>query len=239
MPVYDPRSAEVFDLLHRYRHYDREADYVRSVVASECPQARTLLDVACGTGGHLAPLVAHFEVQGLDLSPGMLARARAKFPQLRFHEASMADFDLGQRFDVVTCLFRSIAAMPDVAGLTAALRCMAAHLNPGGVLVLEPFFTPQTFWDGDVRTTQVEGEGVKVCWMYRSERRGRLGVFHNHYLIGRASGIEHVQEDYPLGLFEPAEMVAAFEAAGLAVRFDPQGLGTLGCYVGRAPGTMA
>jgi len=235
MPIYDPRSAEVYDLLHRNHSYDREVDYVRAVVAREMPQARSLLDIACGTGNHLGLLASHFEVQGLDLSPGMLARAQAKLPQLRFHEASMADFHLGQRFDVVTCLFRSIAAVSSVEALQASLRCIAAHLNPGGVVVVEPFFTPQTFWDQDLRMSQVEADGLKVVWMYRSERRGSVGVFHNHYLIGRPQGIEHVHEAHDLGLFEPGEIVHAFQAAGLSVRYDAQGIGPLGCYIGRAP----
>lgn len=56
---------------------------------------RPLADVGCGTGritGHLRGLGA--DVFGIDLSPGMLAVARAEHPDLRFEEGSMLALDL-------------------------------------------------------------------------------------------------------------------------------------------------
>lgn len=56
---------------------------------------RPIADVGCGTGritGHLRGLGA--DVFGIDLSPGMLAVARAAHPDLRFEEGSMLALDL-------------------------------------------------------------------------------------------------------------------------------------------------
>ncbi|MFD6423000.1 class I SAM-dependent methyltransferase [Streptomyces sp. NPDC060198] len=56
---------------------------------------KPLADVGCGTGrvtGHLHGLGA--DVFGIDLSPGMLAVARAEHPGLRFEEGSMLALDL-------------------------------------------------------------------------------------------------------------------------------------------------
>ncbi|MEU1089520.1 class I SAM-dependent methyltransferase [Streptomyces sp. NPDC005892] len=56
---------------------------------------RPLADVGCGTGritGHLHGLGA--DVFGIDLSPGMLAVARAEHPGIRFEEGSMLALDL-------------------------------------------------------------------------------------------------------------------------------------------------
>src|SRR5215831_11381251 len=65
----------------------------------------SLLDVACGTGAHAGPLSKYYQVEGLDLDADMLKVARKKYPKLRFHQGDMVNFDLGRRFDVITCLF--------------------------------------------------------------------------------------------------------------------------------------
>src|SRR5262249_60209112 len=75
-----------YDLLAR--HYDAvtgdsstETAFIDSLIRQCNAQAVTLLEVACGTGGIIAPLAGRYQVSGLDISPGMLAVARAKLPE--------------------------------------------------------------------------------------------------------------------------------------------------------------
>ena len=68
----------------------------------------TLLEVACGTGIHASILRENYQVEGLDLDAEMLAVASQTYPDIPFHQADMADFDLGKQFDAITCLFSSI-----------------------------------------------------------------------------------------------------------------------------------
>ena len=53
--------------------------------------------------------------------------------------ADMTSFDLGRRFDVVTCLFSSIGYVGTAERLDQAIATMAAHLEPGGTLIVEPW----------------------------------------------------------------------------------------------------
>lgn len=230
-----PEVAPIYDLLHGFKDYAAEIDYVRDRIRARMPAARSLLDLACGTGNHVAGLRQDFEVEGLDLSPQMLAQARRKFPGLRFHEASMTDFDLGRRFDVVCCLFRSIAAARTPAGLDSTLQAMSRHAVAGGLVLVEPFFAPETFWVGDVRLHEARAEGMTVSWMHVSDRRGDVGIFRNHYLIGRPEGIVHCTEDHELGLFRHEDFVRAFAGAGLTMEHDAVGPSGLGFYIGRKP----
>lgn len=234
MATYD-KSAQIYDLLYRFRDYSREIEYVREQVHARRPQARTLLDLACGTGNHIEGLQRHFEVEGLDLSEPMLAQARLKFPRLRFHQASMTGFALGRHFDVVCCLFRSIAFARTPEGLGATVRAAADHLGPGGLLLIEPFFTPETFWVGHVVCHEARADDLVVQWMHVSDRRGDLGCFRNHFLVGRPQGIEHFTEEQELGLFRPGDFARAFGEAGLVLEHDPDGPSGLGLYVGSKP----
>jgi SAM-dependent methyltransferase len=113
------------------------------VIRSRVPDARTLLDVACGTGRHLELLSDGYRVEGLDLDAQLLAVARERLPSVPLHSGDMRDFELGRRFDVVTCLFSSIGYVRDDDELDRAIAAMARHLSPGGLMVVEPWFTPE------------------------------------------------------------------------------------------------
>src|SRR5437870_7577059 len=96
------RSAAFYDLVYSFKDYAAEAEKVRLVIdAANNSSGNRLLDVACGTGQHLHYLKEHFEAEGLDLDPALLAIARNRLPDLRFTHADMVDFDLGRRFDAI------------------------------------------------------------------------------------------------------------------------------------------
>jgi len=69
----------------------------------------------------------------------MLQLAASRLPGVPLHPGDMRDFDLGERFDVVTCLGSSIAWMTTDADMRRAVANMARHLHPGGVLLIEPW----------------------------------------------------------------------------------------------------
>jgi SAM-dependent methyltransferase len=72
----------------------------------------------------------------------MLEVAVGRLPGVPLHEVDMLTMDLGRRFDAVTCLFSSIGYAHTPERLQAAVATMARHLEPGGVLVLEPWLWP-------------------------------------------------------------------------------------------------
>src|ERR1044071_3886036 len=123
-------EAEIYDLLYASgidgKDYSAEAGRIADLVRRGRPHSRTLLDVACGTAEHARYLseVHGFEVDGVDLSPEMIARARAKCPRGRFDIADMTNFHLGRRYDVVLCLFAAIGHVVTLPRLREALACL-------------------------------------------------------------------------------------------------------------------
>src|SRR4051794_24249809 len=73
--------AEHYDLLtHRYRH-DRWVRRLEAIARAHGVHGRRALDVACGSGKSLVPLLERgYDVAGCDLSPEMLAVARRRVP---------------------------------------------------------------------------------------------------------------------------------------------------------------
>jgi hypothetical protein len=152
-----------------------------------------------------------------------------------FHLGDMTDFNLNQQFDVVTCLFSSIGYVKTVDKLRRAIACMAKHLYLGGILVIEPWFTPDRFYSGTVHARFVNEPNLKIARMNVSAVDGRISVMDMHYLIGAPAGIEHFVEHHELGLFEVGETQEAFEKAGLMVDYYPEGLMDRGLFIGKKP----
>jgi SAM-dependent methyltransferase len=209
------RSARVYDDLCRHKDYAAATLVLREILQRVVPHAASLLDVACGTGRHLEHLRSHFRVEGLDLSPEMLQIARSRCPGIPFHEGSLVDFRLADTFDVVTCLFGSIGYALTLENLRRAFHTMAHHLKPGGVLVVEPWLTPDRFVSGRLVLDSVDDPDLKVARMYVTRREGRISVFESQYLVGRSEGVTHFTERQELGLFTDEEYRRALNRAGL------------------------
>ena len=128
-------SSRYYDLIYGFKDYHREAEFLRILIERVAPGARTLLDVACGTGKHLRYL-SGYHVEGLDLNSNFLEIARCKLPEVRFYLADMRDFKLGKTYDVITCLFSSIGYLLEDADVVSALSCFRRHLAPEGVALV-------------------------------------------------------------------------------------------------------
>ena len=231
-------SAEYYDLIYSSKkNYPAEAAQVAARLRQLNPQCRTVLDVACGTGAHARLLAADgFEVDGLDLDPGLIRVAREKHPAGRFFVADMSDFHLPHRYHAVTCLFSSIGYLEEIGRVAAALRCFREHLAPGGVVLVEPWFEPGVLEHGRIMQTTAESQGATVTRKSRLEVEGRFSIIHFDYEITDASGAHHVTESHKLGLFTRDEMLDAFRQAQLQPEYDPHGLTDRGLYTARIAG---
>ncbi len=224
-------SSELYDAIYHFKNYARECEIMRAVIAAAAPGARTILDVACGTGEHDKFLKEHYAVDGVDLNENYLRAARLKNPAGRYTCADTTEFDLATAYDAVTCLFSAIGYVRTVDRMNRAVASMARHVKPGGVLIVEPWLTPEDWKPGASFIHAGEIGADKVCRMSHSGQEGNLSVLSLHYLRGRPDGIEHYSERLELGLFTRDEMTRAFESANMEVRYDSEGLMGRGLYI--------
>lgn len=230
------KTARFYDKIYAFKDYPAEVERLVAIVRQNLRSGgHRLLDVACGTGQHVEYLKAHFEVEGLDINEELLDIARQRNPGVVFHQGDMLDFHLGRRFDVVTCLFSSIGYVKTLDNVRRAVARMARHLVDGGVLVVEPWFTPADWHAPSVHALFIDEPEIKIARVNTSFQEGRLSYFDLHYLIGTIEGTEHFVERHELGLFETDEMRAEIEGAGLEVTYDAEGLTGRGLFVGRKP----
>lgn len=229
-------SAELYDAIYSFKDYAAEAAQISALVRSHRPTARTILDVACGTGEHARHLVAAhgFEVDGLDLDPGLLRLAREKLPHATFFEADMSEFLLEKRYDVILCLFSSIAYLVTLERTRRALECFRRHLSPAGMVLVEPWFPPGRLENKRVMRQAATYRGGRVERISRCEIDGRISRLWFKYRVETAEGIRQVSEVHELGLFTNSEMASTFREAGFETTFDESGLSDRGLWTARS-----
>jgi SAM-dependent methyltransferase len=218
------RRPELYDVEYSHKDYAAEAAMLERLVRERAPSARTLLDVACGTGMHLVHLRERFACEGVDLDEGLLGVARERLPGMPLHQGDMRSFRLGRTFDVVTCLFSAIGFLTDPGELDDAAHTFREHVAPGGLLLVEPWLAPDAWMEGRPHALAAGAPGVALARVTVAGRRGdRISTTEMHYTAATADAVEQWVEHHELYLFTEAEMRAAFEGAGFRAELDPEG----------------
>lgn len=223
--AYGAPLSELYDLLYlgRGKDFAGEAEVVADLIRARRPDAASLLDVGCGTGEHLATWRGTFaRVAGVDVSPDMIAVARAKLPGVPVHLGDMRDFDLGRTFDGICTLFSTLGYMPSTAELDAAVGNLTRHLMPGGVLVAEPWWFPDRFLDGHIGHDVVRRDGTTVARVVHTTKVDGTSRLEAHYTVADERGIRSFVHVQRFTLFDYADYRDAFRRAGCEVEYLPE-----------------
>lgn len=227
------KTADLYDKIYGFKDYNDEAKRIRELISLEHPSAKTILDVACGTAEHAKLLSSDYSLDGIDLQPEFVAIASAKLPHGTCKVADMRSFDMGKRYDVIQCLFSSIGYLLSEEEVVQALECFKRHLNPNGVMLVEPWLGPDQWTCGLPWMVTVDEPNLKICRMNVSAKEGRVSILNFHYMVADPSGVSQFEETHRLALYTVEEMLGCFEKANLSVRHDPQGIFGRGMYVAR------
>jgi SAM-dependent methyltransferase len=210
----------------------REEPFYRRLFAAH--QVRDVLDVACGTGHHAAMFHRWgLSVEGADISPAMIERARRQHgqsPNLRwvvrgFDQASGAD----GAFDAAICAGNSLALAADRPMVQRTIERMLAAVRPGGIVlvhIVNLWRLPDgpCVWQKCQRADLAEGETLIVKGVHRCGRQGFVDLI----VAGLTPAVEMHTESVPLLGLEADELEQMACAAG-ASRCE-----FLGGYLGEA-----
>ena len=227
--------AKYYDLIYQGKDYAREASELKKLFSRYKRSAgMRLLDVACGTGLHIRHLRDEYDCTGLDVAEEILRMARKNVEDVEFIQADMTSFDLGRRFDVITCLFSSIGYVKTYRNLRKTFQNFSEHLVRGGVAFVEPWFTRDVYDVGRPSMTTYDDEDLKIARLSVSEIRDGVSVMDMHYLVAeRGRRVRHHVDRHELGLFEVDETLRIMAESGLESQFTSEGLMPgRGLYIG-------
>lgn len=209
--------APWFHLLTDPAEYADEAAFTFAVVEATIEgEARTLLELGSGGGNNASHLKRRFECTLTDLSAEMLALSATINPECEHLVGDMRTLRLGRAFDVVFA-HDALSYLTTEDDLRSALETAAAHVRPGGVVVLTPDATTKIFAPGtDTGGHDGEdGRGLRYLeWTYPATET----TYEVDYAIvlREADGSTRVVHDrHVLGLFPEATWLELLREVGL------------------------
>jgi SAM-dependent methyltransferase len=164
--------SRYYDLLYKDKDYRGEAKFVSDLLVTHTPNAKSILELGCGTGIH-AKLLAElgYEIHGVDLSESMLKIANqnltsldpALASRLKFSQGDMRNVRVDRTFDVVISLFHVISYQTSNKDLEDAIITAKTHLKPGGIFLFDCWYGPTVLSDRPVvRVKRLEDERIIV-----------------------------------------------------------------------------
>ena len=184
--------AKYYELIYSEKDYKKEAEKIISLInKNKKSKGKELLDVACGTGKHLIYFKKKFNCTGVDINEGMLKIARKRLPEIKFLKGDMKTFKTKKKFDVITCLFSSLGYMKTKQDLKRAINNLSKNLNPGGIIILEPWFDKKHYHPNTSHLSTFEENDIKIVRMSYSKLKGNISTQEMHYLIANKKGIEY------------------------------------------------
>jgi ubiquinone/menaquinone biosynthesis C-methylase UbiE len=198
------KIASVYDIAKQHRNYVGEALALSRIIKEHKPRATRLLEVACGTGNFIQAIQnLGYKCDGIDISSEMLREARRKLSNTAtLALADMRSFTTYNTYDAVLCIDGAIGYVR-FEDLEAMLSCADRCLNETGIIIIEPWFSQET-WKPINHVVQHKSGDITLVRMGHGLDDGTI-IFHN--LVGDSQGIKHFVETYKFWLHDNATIV--------------------------------
>jgi len=149
------------------KHYVvREHDILMKKAASLIV-GNSVLDVGCGLGHFYGRLDPDIEYLGLDQSPDMLKRARARHPNARFEQGNIYNMDNLPKFDTVACL----DVLHHQPALDPALSTLLKHARKALIVTI---WIHERYKGGKHKKQYTGGWGEIITWHTAKELKEKF-----------------------------------------------------------------
>jgi SAM-dependent methyltransferase len=215
--TYGDRIAEGYD--ERFiRRLDTMATVEGIADLATAAGATRVLELAIGTGRIALPLKERgFDVHGIDVSEGMVAKLREKpgGDEIPVTMGNFADVAVEGSFNVIYLVFNTFFALLSQTEQIECMENVGSHLEPGGIFVMECFVPDLARFDRGQRVsaTDVGVEDVQFDVAVHHSTEQRVDSMHVVIRDGEVRA-------YPVRLRYawPAELDLMARIAGLRLR---------------------
>jgi SAM-dependent methyltransferase len=228
MKLYE-ELAEWWPLVSAPDEYAEEAaEYVRLLRAAATGPLEEVLELGSGGGNNASHLKREFSLTLVEPAEGMREASRALNPECVHLPGDMRTVRLGRVFDAVF-VHDAIMYMTTEADLRAALETVATHLRPGGVALVAPDCTQETFEPGEKVGGRDEpaaqggrSRSVRFLeWTLPPEPGATSSEAHYALLLRERDGsVRAVHDTHRFGVFPRATWLRLFEEVGLDARLE-------------------
>jgi SAM-dependent methyltransferase len=213
--TYGDRIAGVYD------EWYGEAAFLETEAAvaalAELAGSGPVLELAIGTGRVALPLAERgLELHGIDASEAMVAKLREKpgGDAIPVTIGDFADVAVDGRYELVYVVFNTLFALDSQDEQVRCFQNVAAHLEPGGVFVVEAFVPEPERFQGNVSVSKIGNDAVQIdmSLVDRAEQRSQ-----SQHVVLTPQGARF----YPVSIrwAYPAELDLMARLVGLRLRY--------------------
>lgn len=209
--MYSDLFSRVYDAFGWNYYPEAFAELLLGWIRKNDMDVQSMLDIGCGTGVLCSILYEHgIRAQGMDLSSGMIAMAREKYPELVFEQGNMITYESDRRFDLVTSTCDAMNHILDPGDFAQVLRHVHGYLEPGGHFLFDLLKREETEECEPVDLGELDGKRLQFQ-IHRTEDGFvtlQIEVFEAEKLVHT----EVIRER----MYDPEEVVRMLRDAGFA-----------------------
>ena len=218
--------ADWWPVISPPEEYAEEAAlYVEMVRTSARRPVSEVLELGSGGGSNASHMKQAFAMTLVEPSDGMRGNSRKLNPECEHLAGDMRHVRMGRTFDAVF-LHDAVMYMTTENDLRAALETVAVHLAPGGVALVAPDATTESF----AETTEHGGgedesgrQARYLEWTLPPEPGGTTQTTHYAFMLREPDGSMRLVHDvHHVGLFPRATWLRLFREVGLDAELAPR-----------------
>lgn len=218
--------AEWWQAISPPPEYAEEAAlYVEMVGEAAARPVRTVLELGSGGGNNASHMKHSFSMTLVEPADGMRALSERLNPECEHVAGDMRTVRLGHAFDAVF-VHDAVMYMTTEDDLRAALQTVAAHLAPGGVALVAPDATAESFGEETEHRGGEDAEGRRaryLSWTLPPEPGGTVFETHYAFLLRETDGtVRSAHDVHREGLFPRATWLRLFDEVGLRASLVPR-----------------
>ncbi|HOJ78366.1 MAG TPA: class I SAM-dependent methyltransferase [Bacillota bacterium] len=215
--------SQYYNLLYRDKDYPSESNFIHNLIQSLKPDAKTILDLGCGTGRH-AKLLSDkgYSLHGVDRSNSMLEIARSENKDIPFTLGDIRSVRLNQTFDVAIALFHVISYQTSNQDLYQSLKTVFHHLVPGGLLIFDCWYGPTVLRERPtVRIKRVNDPTIEITRIAEPvlDESNNTVLVNYHLFINSITSIKttEIKETHAIRYFFRPELQLALQLTGFTL----------------------
>jgi SAM-dependent methyltransferase len=194
--------SRYYNLLYKDKDYSAEVDYIDGLIKNHRSDAKTILDLGCGTGLHANLLSERkYSVCGVDRSEEMLSFAKKIpiKPNLTFQHGDIRTLKLNRRFDVVVSLFHVMSYQITNSDLANAFQTAYDHLEKGGIFLFDFWYGPAVLRDPPVVRIKRFGDNeinvIRIAEPLMHPNENTVDINYQMIIHSRPTGLTSTLEE--------------------------------------------
>ncbi len=203
--------SQYYDLLYRDKDYGAETDYIHRLLRGNGLNSGDILEFGSGTGKHGLLLARRgYQIHGIERSAEMVAIAEQS-AGFTCQQGDISSVNMGRTYNAVLSLFHVMSYQTTNQQLQAVFANAAAHLNPGGLFILDFWYSPAVYSQKpSVRVKRISADRLEITRIAEPviyENENRVDVHYTIFARELKNGvIQSIQEIHPMRHFSLPEI---------------------------------